>query len=248
MQLAAKYIFSLWIQFVATLSVCGSVTAQHVLFLDTRGLGSAKSLESARVCACVQEEGRQMGDHECIKTTCCWMRRPVSVGYYCIYTVLKRHVWVLNWNAEVSQCLDTDVITFDKFWALLLTYKRHCLQVLLRKSSVSIVTDAETLKPPGHKLHIYNLFWPPKIYSVLLHDCKCSMICWCPTELFLKRFWVETTAIFDHTHRHTHKQTDAQMYTPGSPLRPLRPRFPGGPATEKNIMHIFSNLIVLLFV
>lgn len=29
-----------------------------------------------------------------------------------------------------------------------------------------------TLKPPGHKLHIYNLFWPLKSHGVLLHDCK----------------------------------------------------------------------------
>lgn len=33
---------------MVTLSVCGSVAAQHVLFLDTRGLGWANFVESAQ--------------------------------------------------------------------------------------------------------------------------------------------------------------------------------------------------------
>ncbi len=58
MQLPAKYMFSLQIQFVATLSICGSVAAQHVLFLDTRGLGWANFVESAQERVCGKREGR----------------------------------------------------------------------------------------------------------------------------------------------------------------------------------------------
>lgn len=33
-----------------------------------------------------------------------------------------------------------------------------------------------------------TLFWPPNIHSVLLHNCKSSVICWCPTSTLTHKF------------------------------------------------------------
>lgn len=115
-------------------------------FLDTRGLGWAKFVESAQES--VWEEGGEIGDRECVQTTCCWVCGGQQ-AWVIMYTEAE-HDYIMSgirhWRLGASQSLDTDVTTFNKFGHHFYFLKLHCLPVLLWKSSVSMVTEAETIQ------------------------------------------------------------------------------------------------------
>lgn len=111
LQPPTKYMFSLWIQFAATLSVCGRVTAHPVLFLDTQSLRCIRFVESAQE-SCVG--GGENGDPECIKATCCQ-----TCGDQQAWVVCPQHNYITSGistrGLECLDVLDTDVSTFNSF-------------------------------------------------------------------------------------------------------------------------------------